>query len=636
MGIREIEQIGRMPEALWAELQSALSALSVPSALAALDADSLPGGVALSRKALRSNILGEEEEILWVAHAPEAFGKLGPEDFTALRRQPLARLSALAEAGPEALSNEIASSRLDAAAPVPPLDVLLHALLPSPAVLFCQPTALFAVAAGPRGAQRLHSIFAGRITALPWHPCGLPLAQAAATALSGSSPEGNWGVWIDRQGLVLAGPSLPEVVNSLVALLAQAASLLAEVGIHLEPCPPPQPASLPQRAKVAALRKTVAQVEGVPQLLRQVLSAAQSTDLRAEDFVPPAGTVPDDTQGNPSPAQGDSGTARPPEAARRIILEPDLGLFVSGAEGADLRTAAARAWASVQVAEAAHKLEGTLSPVQVLPREWTQAPGTSRLGSATAPFSGEVALVTGGASGIGKACVEALLARGAAVVSLDINPRVEGQYASPSFLGLVCDLVDEAAIMQAFERVAQAFGGLDMLVLNAGVFPAGCRIESLSLAEWQRVMRINLDSNLIILREAHPLLKQSPAGGRVLVNASKNVLAPGAGAAAYSSSKAAVTQMARVAALEWGKDGIRVNTIHPDAIFDTGIWSEEVLQARAAHYGLTVQQYKTRNILGVELDSHYVAELVADMLGPRFAKITGAQIPVDGGSDRVI
>jgi NAD(P)-dependent dehydrogenase (short-subunit alcohol dehydrogenase family) len=175
-----------------------------------------------------------------------------------------------------------------------------------------------------------------------------------------------------------------------------------------------------------------------------------------------------------------------------------------------------------------------------------------------------------------------------------------------------------------------------MLVLNAGIFPAGIRIESLDLSAWQKVMRINLDTNLVVLREAHPLLCASPKGGRVLLNASKNVLAPGAGAAAYSSAKAAVTQLARVAALEWAKDRIRVNMIHPDQIMDTGIWTEEVLQARAAHYGLSVQAYKTRNLLGVELNSHYVGELVAEMLGPLFEKITGAQIPVDGGSDRVI
>ena len=91
-----------------------------------------------------------------------------------------------------------------------------------------------------------------------------------------------------------------------------------------------------------------------------------------------------------------------------------------------------------------------------------------------------------------------------------------------------------------------------------------------------------------------------------------------------------------MAVLEWAKDRIRINMIHPDAIYDTGIWTEEVLNARAAFYGMSVQKYKTRNLLGVELESHYVGELVAEMLGPLFEKITGAQIPVDGGSDRVI
>ena len=219
---------------------------------------------------------------------------------------------------------------------------------------------------------------------------------------------------------------------------------------------------------------------------------------------------------------------------------------------------------------------------------------------------------------------------------MDINPAVTTLFDREDFLGLVCDLTDETAILRCFETLVSKFGGLDMLVVNAGIFPAGIRIEALETAAWQKVMRINLDSNLVILREAQPLLKVAPRYGRVLVNASKNVLAPGAGAAAYSASKAAVTQLARVAALEWGKDKIRVNLIHPDAIFDTGIWTEEVLKVRAAHYGMTVQQYKTRNVLGVELNSHYVGELVAEMLGPLFEKITGAQIPVDGGSDRVI
>lgn len=122
----------------------------------------------------------------------------------------------------------------------------------------------------------------------------------------------------------------------------------------------------------------------------------------------------------------------------------------------------------------------------------------------------------------------------------------------------------------------------------------------------------------------------------MVVIGSKNVPAPGPGAAAYSASKAALNQLARVAALEWGMDGIRINTLHPNAVFDTGVWTEEVLQSRARHYGLTVEEYKTNNLLKVEITSHDVAELAAAMCGHLFSKTTAAQVPIDGGNERVI
>ena len=128
-----------------------------------------------------------------------------------------------------------------------------------------------------------------------------------------------------------------------------------------------------------------------------------------------------------------------------------------------------------------------------------------------------------------------------------------------------------------------------MLVLNAGIFTASAAIAALDDEAWRKVMSINLDANLMLLRECHPLLKLAPRGGRVAVIGSKNVPAPGPGAAAYSASKAALTQIARVAALEWGADNIRINTLHPNAVFDTGIWTEEVLRARAKHYGMSVR-----------------------------------------------
>jgi NAD(P)-dependent dehydrogenase (short-subunit alcohol dehydrogenase family) len=176
-----------------------------------------------------------------------------------------------------------------------------------------------------------------------------------------------------------------------------------------------------------------------------------------------------------------------------------------------------------------------------------------------------------------------------------------------------------------------AFGGVDMLVLNAGIFPPGAPIATLPTENWRRVLGINLDASFVLLREAHPFLKLAPKGGRVAVIGSKNVPAPGPGAASYSASKAAPNQLVRVAALEWGKDGIRLNTIHPNAVFDTGLWTPEIIAQRAKSYGLSVEAYKTNNVLRTEITSHDVAELAAELCGPLFAKTTAAQVPVDGG-----
>ena len=149
-------------------------------------------------------------------------------------------------------------------------------------------------------------------------------------------------------------------------------------------------------------------------------------------------------------------------------------------------------------------------------------------------------------------------------------------------------------------------------------------------------MELNVDAAVVLMRRLHPLLRLAPRGGRVVVIGSKNVPAPGPGAAAYSASKAALTQVARVAALEWGADSIRVNVIHPNAVFDTALWTDEIVQARAQQYGLSATEYRTNNVLGVEVKSHDVAQMCVAMCGPAFASTTGAQVPVDGGNERVI
>jgi NAD(P)-dependent dehydrogenase (short-subunit alcohol dehydrogenase family) len=328
------------------------------------------------------------------------------------------------------------------------------------------------------------------------------------------------------------------------------------------------------------------------------------------------------------------------DPAPRVILDPAFGMGCVGRSAKDARIVRDIYDHTIDVILRASALGGyrALPERDIFDVEyWDLEQAKLRKAGAPPVFAGEVALVTGAASGIGKACVEAMMKRGAAVIGLDINPAVAQLMAGrPDFLGVKCDVTSEREVAAALEAGARVFGGLDMLVLNAGVFPGGRRIEALDAVEWRRVMGVNLDANLALMRECHPLLKLAPNGGRVVIIGSKNVPAPGPGAAAYSASKAALTQLARVAALEWGADRIRVNTLHPNAVFDTAAWTEEVLAARAAHYGVSVEEYRKGNVLGTEVKSRDVAELAAELCGPLFAKTTGAQVPVDGGNDRVI
>jgi NAD(P)-dependent dehydrogenase (short-subunit alcohol dehydrogenase family) len=327
------------------------------------------------------------------------------------------------------------------------------------------------------------------------------------------------------------------------------------------------------------------------------------------------------------------------DPAPRVVLDRELGFCAVGKSAAEVSIVSDLYEQTMTCILRAEPLGGwqALPASEIFDLEyWDLEQAKLKKGGASPLFQGEVALVTGAASGIGRACVDSFLQRGAAVVGLDINPAIEQMVDSPAFLGIAGDIADETAQQAALEQAVRRFGGVDMVVLNAGMFPGGTPIAELKTEDFSTVMRVNLDANLALLRECHPLLKRAPNGGRVVVMASKNVLAPGAGAAAYSASKAALTQLMRIAALEWGGDNIRINALHPDAVFDTGIWTEAVLQARADHYGMSVEQYKTRNVLKTEVTSHDVAELSAEMCGPLFAKTTAAQLPVDGGNERVI
>jgi NAD(P)-dependent dehydrogenase (short-subunit alcohol dehydrogenase family) len=327
------------------------------------------------------------------------------------------------------------------------------------------------------------------------------------------------------------------------------------------------------------------------------------------------------------------------DAAPRIVLDPALGFAAAGRTARDAAIVEELYDHTIDVILRAEALGGwrALEQRHTFDIEyWDLEQAKLRKAGSAPAFTGEVVVVTGAASGIGKACVEAFLKRGAAVVGLDRNAAIETLWKRPDVLGVTCDLTDRGAIELALDTAVRRFGGVDMLVLNAGIFPASQSIQDIPAESWRNAMSVNVEANLLVMQACHALLKLAPRGGRIVVIGSKNVPAPGPGAAAYSASKAALNQLARVAALEWSKDGIRINSLHPNQVFDTALWTEDVLASRAKAYNLTVEQYRKNNLLKSEVSSHDVAELAAEMCGALFAKTTAAQVPVDGGNERVV
>jgi len=326
------------------------------------------------------------------------------------------------------------------------------------------------------------------------------------------------------------------------------------------------------------------------------------------------------------------------DPAPRWALWPGRGVVVFGRSQGELNAVNDIVAHTLPAIERAEQLGGW----QALPEDaifdveyWELEQAKLSRAPRAAELAGRVALVTGAASGIGHACVEAFLARGASVVALDRNDAVTSMFDEGRVAAFACDVTDATAVEFAIESAIRRYGGLDAVVSNAGVFTESARIAEISGEVWRKSMSVNLDAHRIVLQKTIPFLESGIDPAVVMVG-SKNVPAPGKGAAAYSVAKAGLTQLARVAALELAASGIRVNVLHPNDVFDTAIWTPEVLAARAQEYGMDVESYRRRNLLRVEVTSADVAALAVALTGRLFAKTTGAQIPVDGGNDRVV
>ena len=623
----------------------------------------LHGGGNTSVKIVEKNAFGEDEELLYVKGSGWDLEKIEEAGLSPVRLNYLRRLSQLPSLPDPQMVNEMVTNMTRASAPTPSVEAILHAILPYKYVDHTHADAVVTITNTQNGAARIREIYGDLVVVIPYVMPGFDLARLCAVRFPAEVGPNTIGMVLMNHGIFSFGQTAKESYERMITLVGHAEEYLKRSkawNIRWNPVERPKKNSC---LDLARLRKDISDMAGFPVIMArhadtQSLAFAGRDDILTISQQGPA--TPDHvirTKRLPmlgrdvkayaeayreyflvqEPLANERKTIL--DTAPRLILDTELGMCAVGKTAKDAAVIAEIYTRTMEIIVRATLLGGyrALPAKDIFDVEyWDLEQAKLRKGGKPEMFTGEVALVTGAASGIGKACVEALLSRGAAVVGADLNPNIETLYGCPNFLGIQCDLTSEEVVSQLLERTTDAFGGLDMLVLNAGIFPGGCRIDSLKTDEWRHVMQVNLDSNLVLMRECHPLLKFAPKGGRVVVIGSKNVPAPGPGAAAYSASKAALNQLARVAALEWGVDNIRINSLHPNAVFDTGLWTEEVLTSRAKHYGLTVEEYKKNNVLRTEVTSRDVAELAAEMCGVLFAKTTAAQVPIDGGNNRVI
>ncbi len=623
----------------------------------------LHGGGNTSVKVRMRNLLGDEEEVLHVKGSGWDLETIEEAGFPPLPLAYLRRLATLPAMTDAQMSNELLTHTLRAGAPAPSVETILHALLPFRFVDHTHADAFIALSNTPDGAARIRQVYGDSLVYIPYVMPGFDLARRCAEIFPRECGPQTIGMALEHHGLFSFGDTARESYERMIDLVRRAEDALrAQEAWQIPFEPAPAPASFPTVA-LASLRRDLSETAGSPMIL------ACSGDEQARAFARRSDVARIASQGPATPDHSIR-TKRLPmlgrdvgayaaeyrryfdeharrtgrqltmlDPAPRVVLDSELGLVSAGKTAAETAIVGEIYSHTIEIISRAERIGGwrALSASDIFDVEYWELEQAKLQVKGNRPvFQGEIALVTGAASGIGKACIASLLKRGAAVIGLDLNPAVATSFKRRDYLGIVCDVTDEAALRSALTAGVAAFGGLDMLVLNAGIFPSGSPIAGLATETWRRVLGINLDASFVLLREAHPLLKLAPKGGRVVIIGSKNVPAPGPGAAAYSASKAALNQLARVAALEWGKDRIRINTIHPNAVFDTGLWTPEIIAQRAKSYGLTVEDYKTNNVLRTEVTSHDVAELAAEMCGPVFAKTTGSQVPVDGGNDRVI
>ncbi len=658
------------------------------------------GGGNNSVKLPGTDLLGQPLDLMYIKGSGSDMKSIVPREYPAVRLDyilPLLEREALTD---EEMVAYLARCVMDPTSPRPSIETLLHAFLPWRAILHTHADAILAITNTRGREQTVRECFGGNMILVPYLRPGFALSQQVG--LLAKKQPGADGLILMNHGLITWGDSSQEAYAKHIALVSKAEEFVKRRRSGGRPTL----ASLTQRLtesgvipQITAVSKSTGRgkrhidAASLAPILRGLLGRDKPVVLEYDDsqevleFLarPEAGRItqvgpatpdhllytkryplflnlpenPEQHKGYIAQMVGQYQTiykayfekhAAPGEKMLepwpRVVLASGLGMWTLGKDARAARIVHDIYHHTIEIITAAETLGGfaTLNDQDAYNAEyWPLELYKLTLLPKEKELAGRVALVTGAASGIGRAIARRFAEEGAHVVVTDVNAEGAEAVATEIVqkqglrraISLRLDVTRPEEVAKVMAETCRAYGGLDIVISNAGVAHVGA-IDKLDLKDWEKSLAINTTGHFLVVRAALEVMKAQGTGGNIVFNATKNVTAPGKDFGAYSVAKAAEAQLCRIVAIEAGEFGIRANMLNPDAIFEgSQLWSEELKQQRAQAYGLTVAQlpdfYRQRNLLKTEVTAEDVAEAALFLAGPRSAKTTGTMLPVDGG-----
>jgi rhamnulose-1-phosphate aldolase/alcohol dehydrogenase len=646
------------------------------------------GGGNTSMKLTERDFRGQQVRSLRVKGSGYDLATIVPEGFTGLYQDALEDMLRIDDMTDEEMANYLAHCYLELDPPRPSVETTMHAFLPFTHIDHTHPDAVVSLCCTEDAVALVERIYGQEAI---WMPFFRPSFSSAKEmmALVAQHPEARC-ILMQKHGLVTWGETSQECYNNTLEMVARAQSAIdaGDTGRRVFGAVAAPTRGEDERRQIA--RQVLPAIRGaVSQRERMVLKFDDSPAVldfvnseHAAELSQRGAACPDHlvhTKHRPLFLQWDAATepvtefcARIPSevdayaqaykqyfAANaqsgetmldpfpRIVLIPGLGMITTGKDMKSAGVAGGlyhRAIADIASAEVLDRYTSMTDPEAFSIEYWPLELLKLTLAPPEAEFSRRVALVTGAAGSVGKAIAERLAADGANVVVVDTDGSGAEQtaaalnelYGDGRALGVCADVREESDADAAFAAAVQAYGGVDAVVFSPGLAVAYA-VETTTLAEWDRIYSLLVRSFFLVARQALRIMKQQGLGGSLLFVASKHALAAEVDTSAFSAAMAAEVHLARCIAEEAGADGIRVNTICPDAVMpDAHLWTTAYRESRACDHGVAPDEleefYRKRTTLKVNVGLDDVAEAAAFLLSDRAAKTTGATLTVDGGN----